>query len=194
MEARSFSAFAGHRRIAEGDIRTTLLGTKSCLDAGEAESVLVFDQETGAQVDFDWRGTPDEVLSQLAEHPFFAPKTTDEPARIGPGRPKLGVVSREVTMLPRHWEWLEAQPGGISAALRRLVDEARKSQPKTDRARQRREATHRFMWAIAGNFPGFEEASRALFAKDAATFRTLIATWPVDIRSEIERLSETALV
>jgi hypothetical protein len=192
METRTYAAFAGNRRIAFGDIRTTLLGTKSCLDAGETETILVFDEHTGAQIDFDWRGCPEEVLQRLDEHPSFAKTVDSEAARSGPGRPKLGVISREVSLLPRHWEWLETQPGGISAALRRLVDDARKAHAEDDKARLRREATHRFMWAMAGNLPGFEEASRALFASDSDAFRARIAGWPEDVRSELERLSAPA--
>ncbi|MFY0534142.1 DUF2239 family protein [Nannocystis pusilla] len=47
----------------------------------------------------------------------------EPPARTGPGRPKLGVVSREVSLLPRHWEWLERQPSG---SRRRCADSSRR--------------------------------------------------------------------
>jgi hypothetical protein len=102
--------------------------------------------------------------------------------RQGPGRPRLGVVSREISLLPRHWEWLEAQPGGLSATLRRLVDEARRQEPQSEQARQRRDATSRLMWALAGDLPGFEEASRALFASERGRFTDLLASWPADLR------------
>ncbi|NVL67960.1 DUF2239 family protein, partial [Escherichia coli] len=118
---------------------------------------------------------PEEVLARAAP----------EPPRVGPGRPKLGVVSREVSLLPRHWEWLEIQPNGISAALRRLVEEARKRDPEGDRARLAIEAASRFMSAMAGDLPNFEEASRALFAKDDERFVSLIAEWPADVRNHL---------
>src|SRR4051812_33207367 len=114
--ARSYTSFEGTRRIVSGDLPTMLLGTKAVLDAGTEATVLIFEDETGRQVDFDFRGTPAEVLERA---------DAGKP-RPGPGRPKLGVISREVSLLPRHWDWLERQPSGISAALRRLVDEARK--------------------------------------------------------------------
>jgi len=111
------------------------------------------------------------------------------PLRAGPGRPRLGVVGREVSLLPRHWDWLEAQPGGASAALRRLVDEARKRDPAQQRIRQAIEAAYRFMTALAGDRPGYEEATRALYAGDRARFASLIAAWPPDVVCHIERLA-----
>jgi hypothetical protein len=106
-------------------------------------------------------------------------------SRSGPGRPKLGVVSREISLLPRHWDWLEEQPNGASAALRRLVDQARKREPGEQRARLAREAAGRFMSAMAGNFPGYEEASRALYAGNRSRFEELTLNWPRDIREYI---------
>src|SRR5690242_5597435 len=143
--------------------------------------MLTFEDQTGKQVDFDLRGTLADVLTRHAA-----------PARVGPGRPKLGVVAREVSLLPRHWEWLEQQPNGISAALRRLVDEARKRAPGKERARLAREAASKFMWAMAGDLPGFEEASRALFAKDQGRLERLIRGWPEDIREHLSRLVQEA--
>jgi hypothetical protein len=175
---RTFTAFAGQRHIVSGDLRTMLLRTKEQLDGGETETVLTFDDTTGQQVDFDFRGTPDQVLERAMPAPVSG----------GRGRPKLGVVSREVTLLPRHWEWLEQQPNGISAALRRLVDEARKREPALERARRVRDATSRFMWSMAGNLPDFEEATRALFDGDHGRLRSLIHGWPEDIRNHVDRM------
>ena len=191
--ARIFTAFAGNRRIATGEIRTTLTAAKAHLDMDGSETVLVFEDETGAQIDFDWRGTIEDVLVRLSEHPAFIEVSSDE-KRAGPGRPKLGVVSREVSLLPRHWQWLEAQSGGISAALRRLVDEARKAHPAREEANRLRDAMSRFMWAMAGNLPGFEEASRSLFADDSAAFSERIREWPVDVRDHLARLAERVFV
>jgi hypothetical protein len=184
----TYTAFAGNRLIASGNAKAMLLETKQCLDRGETERVLVFDDSSGDQIDFDFRGTPDEVTSRLASHPHFAGGEAQDRPRTGPGRPKLGVVCREVSLLPRHWEWLEKQPGGMSVALRKLVDEARKRAPDQQRARAARDAASKFMWAMAGNLPGFEEASRALFANDRERLEDLIGDWPTDVRKHIERL------
>ncbi len=189
---RTFTAFAGQRQIETGDIQTTLAAAKRRLDAGESATLLVFEDQTGAQIDFDWRGTVEDVLGRLSQHPMFLEAPSEDKTRVGPGRPKLGVISREVSLLPRHWQWLETQSGGISGALRRLVDEARKKQPAKEEAHRQRDAISRFMWAMAGDFPGFEEASRALFADDADQFRERIREWPEDIRSHLTRLAQTA--
>ena len=173
----TYTAFSGQSRIVSGGLEQMLLETKEFLKRGGAEPVFIFEDQTGRQVDFDFRGTSEEVLERAVPS-----------RRTGPGRPRLGVVSREVSLLPRHWDWLEQQPNGISAALRRLVDEARKRAPSEERARLAREAAHRFMTAMAGNLPGYEEASRALFAKDQERFKQSIAAWPEDVRRHLERL------
>jgi uncharacterized protein len=184
---RTFTAFAADRLIVSGSVETMLRKTKAHLDRGGSDQVLIFDDETGTQVDFDFRGTEDEVVARVPSHPLFAALGAQ---RAGPGRPKLGVVSREVSLLPRHWDWLEQQPNGISAALRRLVDEARKREPDKERARLARESASRFMSAMAGNLPDFEEASRALFAEDRTRLDELIRPWPKDIRKHLVRLLE----
>jgi hypothetical protein len=147
--------------------------------------VLVFDDATGKQIDFDLRGSDADITARLQKR--FPAAGADAPRT--PGRPRLGVVAREVTLLPRHWEWLAEQPGGASVTLRRLVEEARRSGP-TNKAklRQLQERAYHFMSAMAGNFPNFEEASRALFASDMARFRKLIAGWPKDVREHLVRL------
>jgi hypothetical protein len=197
---RSYTAFAGHQLIESGGLEKVILRTKACLDGGESRAVLVFEDQTGAQIDFDFRGSPDEVLAKLAYHPRFtrsgapgeaqadAAGKAPGPARTGPGRPKLGVVCREVSLLPRHWSWLDRQPGGVSVAMRKLVEEARKSGQGEERARTAWEAAGKFMWVMAGNFPGFEEASRALYARDESRFVRLIRDWPGDVRTHVERL------
>jgi len=176
---QSLTAFAGVRRLASGEPKSVLLAAKAHLDAHVSSSadnpLLIFDDETGRQVDFDFRGTPDEVLR----------RTLPPEPRSGPGRPKLGVVAREVTLLPRQWEWLETQRGGISAALRRLVDEARKREPDRERARRARDAAGTWMWNLAANLPNFEEASRALYAGDDARLTELTAAWPPDVREHL---------
>ncbi|MGC3996279.1 MAG: DUF2239 family protein [Anaeromyxobacter sp.] len=174
----SYTAFVGHRRLASGSRREVLLAVKA---AAPAEGLLIFEDATGRQVDFDLRGTPEEVVARAEGR-----------ERAGPGRPRLGVVSREISLLPRHWEWLEEQRGGISAALRRLVDEARRREPDKARARRAREAAGKFMWAMGGDLPGFEEASRALYAGDGERLRRLVRGWPKDVRAHTLALVEAA--
>ncbi len=186
--ARTYTSFCGSRLIASSDLRTTLLRTKQCLDAEVTDTVLIFDDQTGNQIDFDFRGSPDDVLARLSSHPLFGSEVPAGAPRMGPGRPKLGVVSREVSLLPRHWDWLEQQPQGISAALRRLVDEARKREPAKEQSRMALEAASRFMWVMAGDLPNFEEASRALFAKDWPRLGELMVDWPTDIREHLSRM------
>jgi uncharacterized protein len=188
-EQPTYTAFAGFERIATGPLAETVRRAKAHLDRHQAAPVLVFEDETGTQLDFDWRGTTDDVVARLAHHPYLAMHLAmlEQPApqRTGPGRPKLGVVSREVSLLPRHWEWLGEQPGGASAALRRLVDQARKSTTHEEHARRTRDATSRFMTALAGDLPGFEEASRALYSGDRARFMRSIARWPKDLHRHL---------
>ena len=184
---RHYTAFSRERCIGQGELATVVLQAKKHLDAGEVEPILIFDDATGQQIDFDLSGTTEEVLNRLESHPAIA-ALTDVSARTGPGRPRLGVVSREVSLLPRQWQWLEQQPQGISATLRRLVDEARKRDPEGERKRMARDAAAKFMWAVAGNLPGFEEASRALFTGDKETFNGHISEWPTDIREHLHQL------
>lgn len=176
------AAFEGVRRIAGGRLADVALVVKEAVDRGGSEPVLVFDESTGRLIDLDLRGTAEEVQSRLAGDPPAPPARIEDGSPRRPGRPKLGVVPREVTLLPRHWEWLNSQPGGASVALRRLVEEARRANAAKDRARQAQEAAYRFMTAMAGNEPGYEEATRALFAGDDARFEANIRFWPSDIR------------
>ncbi|HSQ64232.1 MAG TPA: DUF2239 family protein [Polyangiaceae bacterium] len=176
----SYVAFAGARRVAAGQLRDVLGVLKRRYEKAPSDLILVFAVETGRQVDFDLRGSLDEVLERY-----------DATAARGPGRPRLGVTSREVSLLPRHWEWLDEQPSGISAALRRLVEHAIKNQPGRQRAQRIRNALNGVLTAIAGDRPHYEEATRALFAGDTARFETLIERWPRDIREfAVERFAE----
>jgi hypothetical protein len=178
---RTYTAFLGEEIIASGPLDRVLPEVKRRFDAGEV-SIILFEDQTGQPVDFELRGPVSEVLARVLP----------APARTGPGRPKLGVVSREVSLLPRHWTWLEQQRNGASAALRRLVDEARKQDPGRQRARLAMDAANRFMSAMAGNLPGYEEAGRALYAADRTQFEDQIRNWPRDIRAHVQRLAEAA--
>jgi uncharacterized protein len=183
MDAEAtFTAFAGTRRMAAGPLRDVLPVLKDRFDRDSSGLVLVFETETGRQIDFDLRGSLDEVIEREAPaHPR------------GPGRPKLGVTSREVTLLPRHWDWLEQQSNGISGALRRLVEHAIREQPGKERARRIRAALSRFLSSMAGDRPHYEDATRALFSGDTARFEALVRRWPKDIRDyAMERANEAA--
>ena len=174
--------------IVSGDLETMLRRTKECIDSDKSDQVLIFDDQTGTQIDFDFRGTIDDVIARLGSHPLADSFDFPQIPKSGPGRPRLGVVSREVSMLPRHWEWLENQSGGISATLRKLVEEARKSDNGKTDAKNSRDAVAKFMWVMAGNLPNFEEATRALYAGDNDRLSILIDSWPVDVRDHIKRL------
>ncbi|HEY4164303.1 MAG TPA: DUF2239 family protein [Dongiaceae bacterium] len=174
-----YTAFLGQKRWTAGAPADVAIAAR---DATEEEALLVFDDATGHQIDLDLRGSEAEIRHR------YAPQATEE-APKGPGRPKLGVVPREVTLLPRHWDWLNTQPGGASVALRKLVDDARRSQAAPDRMRAAKDKTYRFMSAMAGNETGFEEAARALFAGDRPRFEAETAAWPVDLRNHARQLA-----
>jgi uncharacterized protein len=190
----AFIAFEGDRCIASGDLRGVVRAARETLDRRKDASILVFDGITSGPVEIDFRGTVDDVLARLPETADTPAATEDaaEPAPRGPGRPKLGVVAREVTLLPRHWEWLAQQTGGASVALRRLVDEARRANKDKDRIRQAQEAAYRFIAAMAENQPHYEEVARALFAGDAGRFEAWTASWPADVRDHARRLAAAA--
>lgn len=180
MEKTSqFVAFAAGRLVAEGQAEEVLPVLKARFDRSPDEQVHTFERETGRAVDFDLSGTLDDVLGRL------------RPAR-GPGRPKLGVTSREIALLPRHWAWLEQQPSGASAALRRLVEEAMKRAPGREQARLMRASLSNMLTALAGDRPHYEEATRALFADDVERLEQLVATWPRDLRDYTLREARAA--
>lgn len=189
----TYTSFMGHRRIASGPMLTNVLAVKKVLESRINDSVLIFDDETGRFVDVNTQGT-DEDLAQryaLVDAPEVEVEQTEKEAPRGRGRPKLGVVPREVTLLPRHWDWLATQPGGASVALRKLVEEARRASAAKDQRRQAQERAYNFMTAIGGDLPGFEEAMRALFADELERFKTLLADWPEDVREHAIKLAET---
>ncbi|APW60818.1 DUF2239 family protein [Paludisphaera borealis] len=186
-ERRLCTAFEGDQRIARGLLIDVAVEVKRVVDRGESAPVLIFDDETSEQVEIDLRGTVDDVLKRFER----STEAADDAPR-GPGRPRLGVVSREVTLLPRHWEWLGDQPGGASVTLRKIVDEARRANEGKDRVRKAQEAAYRFLSTMGGNLPGFEEANRALFAGDADRFAREVALWPADVREHATNLALAA--
>jgi len=161
----TYIAFSGFDHIASGALPDVYA---ACLAAPGA---LIFDTQTGRVVDID---------------PRFPP--TEEAPR--PGRPRLGVTAREITLLPRHWDWLATQPGGASVALRKLVEDASRN-PKAQQ-RARRDAVYRLATAVVGNAPGYEEAMRALYAGHGEEFAAHIEAWPADVRAQLEKMTAEA--
>ena len=175
------TAFSGPQRIASGELRHVAMKAKQAFDLHPDRPVLVFDDADARTIEVPLELPAADLLRLLAQ-PQLSASADAAPVPRKPGRPKLGVVAREITLLPRHWDWLAAQPGGASVALRRLVEDARKVSSADDRRRAAQEATFRFMQAMAGDTPGFEEASRALFAGDVTRFEEQVTRWADDVR------------
>ncbi|MFC5458690.1 DUF2239 family protein [Massilia niabensis] len=174
-------AFAGTELLAKGPLIDVVKAAKAALDKGTDRSIAILDLVSSRPVDINFTGTEEEVLQRVPRAPLR-----------GAGRPKLGVVAREVTLLPRHWDWLSSQPGGASVALRKLVEHASRDARGADTRREARDSAYRFMHELAGDAPGFEEASRALFAGDAARFEELVAPWPIGVREHLLDLAGPA--
>lgn len=190
----TYTSFMGHRRIASGPMLVNVLAVKKVLESRVNDPVLIFDDVTGRFVDVNTQGTDEELAQRYAPVDVSEAEVEqiEEEAPRGRGRPKLGVVPREVTLLPRHWDWLATQPGGASVALRKLVEEARRASAAKDQRRQAQERTYNFMTAIGGDLPGFEEAMRALFADELERFKSLLAAWPDDVREHAIKLAQNA--
>ncbi len=199
LRDRQCVAFSGKDLIAEGNLLEVALATKQALDKSSAKTILLFDDESRL-VEIDFRGTTDALLERIKQ----AQNAKSDSAKIDaeadlitdkakPGRPKLGVVAREVTLLPRHWEWLNAQPGGASVTIRKLVEAARKGNSDAAEIKKRQEIAYRFMSAMAGDEVGFEQATRALFANDAESFEIALETWPTDVKSHARKLAKDLL-
>ena len=178
MRTETFSAFSGHRQIAAGDLQSVALGIARASKSG-LEQIIVLSDLTGRPIDLDLRGSETEIAAR------YQPSAAEPPAKPGRGRPKLGVVPREVTLLTGHWDWLATQPGGASATLRKLVHQARRQSGTADRRRAAQDAAYRIMMTLAGQLPDFEEALRAFYADDAERFQQLSQTWPAELRDHI---------
>lgn len=172
----TWTLFAGEQRLAQGAPAEIAAAALAAHQADHEGPVLAFEDASGKVVDLDLRGSAEEVAAR------YTPEVAPRPR----GRPKLGVVAREVTLLPRHWDWLNAQPGGASVALRKLVEQARRAGGDDRKARQ--EAACRFMSSMAGDLPGYEEAIRALFADDRPGFDAQVKRWPSDVAGHAARL------
>jgi len=196
LRNRHCVSFVGSKLIAEGDLLDVALTSKKAIDSGSSEPLLIFDEESQL-VEIDFRGSADAVEARIRqgqnESPAASVRTAEADAldeKLKPGRPKLGVVAREVTLLPRHWDWLNAQPGGASVTLRKLVDGARKENVGGESIKKQQEIAYRFMTAMAGNETGFELAIRALFKNDAENFNLATKSWPTDVASHAKKLTK----
>jgi hypothetical protein len=196
------TAFEGYRLLLSGPLVEVALAVKTALENGSQRTFLVFDDATGRVIDLDLRGSKTDIVKRLSRSAqrnvgrnASSPSTPCEAVEGGAsesrgrGRPKLGVVAREVTLLPRQWEWLAEQSGGASAVLRRLVEEARRAGGSRQQTRAAQEAAYQFMTGIAGDLPGYEEGLRALFADDRTKLEQCISAWPEEVKSYALRLT-----
>ncbi len=182
---RKYTLFVGNLLEISGDIGVVIKRAKEFFDQKCNERIALFDDTTGNVIDVDYRGTLEDVLSRLPNHPMFAYLNETVVKKSGPGRPKLGVVSKEITLLPRHWEWLGEQQGGASVTLRKLVEKARKESAESDNVRREMESIGRFLTDMAGDLPDYEEVTRAYYAKNWGVFEKLIVDWPEDIKGYV---------
>lgn len=180
----TYTLFSDARRLASGALADVAIAALT-LDEGASTGYLVFSDVSGEQVELDLRGGRAAILERYA-----AAAADDQALPRGRGRPKLGVVAREVTLLPEHWEWLGSQPGGASVTLRKLVQGARRAGTARERLRRSQERCYKVMVALAGNLPDFEEAARALFAGNRNAFLDKMKTWPADVREHVVSLSD----
>lgn len=186
MSSPTHVAFVGDTLLIHDTLPRVAIAVRRALDRGEQRPIVVMDSTSAQVVDLDLRGTEDEIIARLAS--ADAPILAQEPRSAGPGRPRLGVVSREVSLLPRHWEWLKTQRGGASAALRRLVDDARRNSSERDRLAAAQEAVDRYLRIMAGDRPHYEEALRAFYANRDADLTQHVEQWPEDVRSHLATL------
>lgn len=193
-EYPQFTAFDGLELLHQGALDEVVLVVRRRQKARSDHRVLVFSDDSGKQMDFDLSGSEKAVLDRLQVYLPGGQAVEAESTGNGPGRPKLGVVSREVSLLPRHWQWLSTQPGGASATLRRLVDEGRKRTQNQESTKQIQERTYRVMAAMAGDLVGYEDALRALYRRDEALFESLLSKWPKDLRRYLAQLAKGAFL
>ncbi len=180
----SFSAFDGHQLLFKGAFSEVVLKIKKRIGKDSNSSILIFSDATGKTMDFNFQGTEKDILKRLEV--FVTEKS--QPLE-GPGRPRLGVVSREISLLPRHWEWLASQPGGASATLRKFVDAEMRKSSDGPSVQQAQERAYKFMNVMAGDLEGYEDALRALYRKDKKQFTASIKNWAPDVKTYVVELA-----
>ncbi len=179
------TVFSGTKIIATGQLKEIISKVKDYLKRNNIEPLLIFDDMTSEQLEINFSESNEAILKSFKKD---RNEITKKSSNVG--RPKLGVVSREISLLPRHWEWLSKQPKGASATLRILVEEAKKQNQPQEQIRPAQDATYTFMNSIAGNLPNYEEALRALYSRDKKNFQKQISSWPKDIVIHIKKLIE----
>ena len=188
-EQNTYTAFEGHNLLCQGALPVVVLKAKKRLDKGSEKPILIFSDSTGKSMDFNFHGTESEVLKRIDV--YRTETQTDVPgAAVGPGRPKLGVISREVSLLPKHWEWLALQSGGASATLRTIIEDLMKKGSGGPTIKQLQERVYRVMSVVAGDFPHYEQALRLLYRKDKKEFAKILQEWPKDVSKYIHFLAE----
>jgi hypothetical protein len=185
-QVNKYSAFEDAKLLFQGELSDVVLKIKKYLGSDRNSAILIFSEDTGKLMDFNFQGTTQAVLKRLE---VFTSAEQMNPSS-GPGRPRLGVVSREVSLLPRHWEWLAARSGGASATIRLLVEEAQKKSSTNPSIKQMQERVYRVMSVLAGDFHGYEEALRALYKRDRKSFVSRIETWPKDVQKYLNDLGK----
>lgn len=185
------TAFNNTNKLANGPLIEVIMAMKTAIIENQNAKILCFLDENGAMIDFDLSGSNEQIIARLLTQ-FKAPSTSEQieiiETQSKAGRPKLGVIAKEVTLLPRHWEWLGAQNGGASATLRRLVEIAAKESIGIAARKNAQNATYRFLQNIAGDFENYEEVLRAIFADDFEKMRNLMKNWPQDIQNYAQKL------
>jgi hypothetical protein len=188
--AHTYTAFSGPDRVAHGPLQAVAETVKQRIGKASHADALVFSDLTGKLMEIDFHGSLKDVLKRLEVFQPEADGPRESGVPAGPGRPRLGVVSREVSLLPTQWEWLASQPGGASGALRRLVDAAKRKAADTPTLAQFQERVYRFLSVMAGDWPGYEDVLRALYRRDGTRFSSGIAAWPADVRRHASRLAQ----
>jgi len=163
----TLTVFLKDEIVARGAADDVLPTMRALQPLERSSDLLAFDDETGRQIDLDLR-----------------PEA--QPAPRPRGRPALGVEAKEVTLLPRHWEWLAKQRGGASATLRKLVEEALR---KGRTARDHHDSAYRFLNTMAGNLPHFVDAVREMYAGNKVGYDHFTHDWPPAIRDHGRRLA-----
>lgn len=183
----TYTAFEDHKILSQGSLEDVVLKVKKRFEKSPESQIVIYSDATGKSMDFNFQGSEKEVLKRLEV--YTTPENSNE-VSSGPGRPKLGVISREVSLLPKHWEWLATQSGGASNTLRKLVEENMKKNSSVNSVKAAQERTYKFMSVEAGDLENYEEALRALYRKDKERLSSEIKTWPRDVQKHILELAK----
>ena len=190
---RLCTAFAGTQRLASGHLSFVAQQVKFLLDQGDQGAVVIFDNHTSEVIEVDFRGTQEDLAKQFS-YPNVENESDSSLTNKVRGRPKMGVVAKEVTLLPRHWDWLHQQPASVSATLRKLVEEASRNNQASVKARQAQDTVYRFINVVASHLAEYEEALRALYAKNGEMFQQLTQDWPADVVAHLKKIAPPAFV